>query len=110
MMPKPNITIGAERFLNQDKYRMTLIEVSVSNADSYRTVCSRIACVAFSDVQSGKYLKAIKAVKSLQITAFPRAMKLRWYNSPMMKSEVLKPLHFAEIQRSKKQLKYGRKE
>ena len=27
MMLKPKITIGAERSLNQDRYRMTLIEV-----------------------------------------------------------------------------------
>ena len=78
MMLKPKITIGAERSLNQDRYRMTLIEVSASSADSYRTIRYRIACVAFSDVQSGKYLKAIKAVKSLQITAFPRAVKPMW--------------------------------
>ena len=27
MMPKPKITIGAERSPNQDRYRMTLIEI-----------------------------------------------------------------------------------
>lgn len=54
MMPNPKITIGAERSLNRERYCMTLIKVSASNADSYRTVCSRIACMAFSEAKSGK--------------------------------------------------------
>lgn len=62
-MPKPKITIGAELSMNHDRYRMTLIEVSVSNADSYRTVRSRIACVALSEMQSGVYPKSNRSRK-----------------------------------------------
>ena len=54
MMLEPKITIGAERSLNQERYCMTLMRLRVSNADSYRTVCSRIACVAVWESQSGK--------------------------------------------------------
>ena len=78
-MLKSKITIGAERSLNQDRYCITLMRLRVSNTDSYRTVRSRIACVAFSEMQSGKYpRKANTAVKSLQITAFLRAVKPMW--------------------------------
>ena len=54
MMLEPKITIGVKRSLNQDRYCMTLISLRLSNADSYRTVRSRIACVALSEMQSGK--------------------------------------------------------
>ena len=62
-MPKPKITIGAELSMNHDRYRMTLIEVSASSADSYCTVCSTIACVAFSEMQSGVYPKSNRSRK-----------------------------------------------
>lgn len=78
MMPKPKITIGAERSLNQDRYRMTLIEVSASNADNYRTVCSTIACVAFSEMQSGT--DTPRAVKGdlRALWASPEGMGIAW--------------------------------
>lgn len=57
-MLNPKITIGAERSLKQDSYCMTLMRLRLSNTDSYRTVCSRTACVAFSEAQSGKYPKS----------------------------------------------------
>ena len=56
---KPKITIGAERSPNQDRYRMTLMRLRLSNTDSDRTVCSTIACAAFSEVQSGKDAQSI---------------------------------------------------
>jgi len=63
MMLEPKITIGAERSLNQERYCMTLMSLRLSNTDSYRTVRSRIACVAFSEVQSGVYPKSNRSRK-----------------------------------------------
>ena len=50
---KPTEQFQSEQ-LNQERYRMTLIRLRLSNTDSYRTVCSRIACVAVWESQSGK--------------------------------------------------------
>ena len=102
MMLEPKITIGAERSLNQERYCMTLMSLRLSNTDSYRTVRSRIACVAFSEVQSGKYPKSKCSRKKPANKAFQRIVKLRWCSYRMKKSEVLKPLQFAEVRRSKK--------
>ena len=66
-MPKPKITIGAELSMNHDRYRMTLIRLRLSNTDSYRTVCSRIAYVAFSEIQSKRIPPSITERKQ---TAF----------------------------------------
>ena len=110
MMLKPKIVIGAERSLKQDSYCMTLMRLRVSNADSYRTVRSRIACVAFSEMQSGKYPKSKYSRKKPANYSVSESSEAHVVHYPMKKSEVLKPLHFAEIQRSKKQMKYGRKE
>ena len=110
MMLKPKITIGAERSPNQDRYRMTLIEVESYECRCDRTVCARIACVAFSEVQSGKYPKSKYSRKKPANYSVSESSEAHVVHYPMKKSEVLKPLHFAEIQRSKKQLKYGRKE
>ena len=54
MMLKPKIVIGAEHSPNEDMYCMTLMRLRVTNSDNYRTVCSRIACVAVWESQSGK--------------------------------------------------------
>ncbi len=110
MMLKPKITIGAERSLNQDRYCMTLMRLRLSNPDSYRTVCSRIACVAVMESQSGKCPKSKYSRKKSANYSVSESSEAHVVHYPMKKSEDLKPLQFAEVRRSKKQLKYGRKE
>ncbi len=66
---------------------MTLIRLRLSNTDSYRTVCSRIACVAFSEMQSGKYSRKKPANYSVSESSEAHVV-----HYPMKKSEDLKPL------------------
>ncbi len=102
-MLKPKITIGAKHSPNQDRYRMTLIEVeSFKHRQLSHSLLQNRLCGVFRGAVGKGYLKLNTAVKSLQNKAFPRAVKLRWCSYPMKKSEVQKRLQVAEVRRSKK--------
>ena len=68
MMLKPKITIGAERSLNQDRYRMTLIEVkSIKHRQLSLSLLQNRLCGVFESAVGKGYTPSVTERKQ---TAF----------------------------------------